>query len=348
MWTVRYRPNISEWDKENGYNAKANRHSYPIRVFSAKRNGALRLVLTYRTENKDIHCRRIAGFRIFLNTPGEVLSSRQTPIEITPSENSNIFIKPKMIIASNDLRSYSPEQKECYFSIERKLRFFKFYTQQSCETECLANYTWLQCGCVKFSMPRSKKFEQLYNNCSVSLTLKIVCDFVGDENMEICGMSNCECHQRASMDLFGEDVVDGLKNGEAKKFREMCNCLPDCTFITYDFEVDRARQIDSTLEKRFGIETAKIAISEVMISFREQSVVTLKREERYSFSDFLAICGGLFGLFLGISVLSVIEFFYFSTLRLFWTFRQRKSESERIVSLKPKTINSISVAHTGY
>lgn len=40
-----------------------------------------------------------------------------------------------------------------FFSTERQLRFFRTYTQYNCEAECLANFTQIQCGCVKFSMP---------------------------------------------------------------------------------------------------------------------------------------------------------------------------------------------------
>lgn len=43
------------------------------------------------------------------------------------------------------------------------------------------------------------------------------------------------------MDLFGQDIIDGLKNAEAKSFREKCNCLPACTTILYDAEIDRAK-----------------------------------------------------------------------------------------------------------
>lgn len=50
-------------------------------------------------------------------------------------------------------------------------------------------------------------------------------------------------------------------------------------------------------------------------------VETVKRIEVYTFSDFLAIFGGLLGLFLGISALSIVELIYYSTLRLFWSIR---------------------------
>lgn len=41
--------------------------------------------------------------------------------------------------------------------------------------------------------------------------------------------------------LFGEDVIEGLKDDNAKSFRIACNCLPACTTIVYDAEIDRAK-----------------------------------------------------------------------------------------------------------
>lgn len=80
--------------------------------------------------------------------------------------------------------------------------------------------------------------------------------------------------------------------------------------------------------------------------------MTLQRSALYTFADFLAICGGLLGLFLGVSALSVIEFFYYSTLRLYWKLRQIKSKEtnkkiapqeksgEKFETIEIKTIDS--------
>ena len=39
----------------------------------------------------------------------------------------------------------------------------------------------------------------------------------------------------------------------------------------------------------------------------------------------MAICGGLLGLFLGATVLSIIEIVYYSSLRLFWNFHNSQT-----------------------
>lgn len=79
--------------------------------------------------------------------------------------------------------------------------------------------------------------------------------------------------------------------------------------------------------------------STITIFFRDYNVVNLKRGEMYTITDFLAICGGLLGLFLGVSALSIIEFIYYSTLHLFWTLRRRKLQNT-IVPFNQKFSNS--------
>lgn len=43
-------------------------------------------------------------------------------------------------------------------------------------------------------------------------------------------------------------------------------------------------------------------------------------------TDFVAACGGLIGLFMGISLLSIVEFFYYFSLRLFCSIRLKKAK----------------------
>lgn len=68
-------------------------------------------------------------------------------------------------------------------------------------------------------------------------------------------------------------------------------------------------------------------LANLAIFFRNQQVETITRMEASTYTDFWAVCGGLLGLFLGVSALSIIEFIYYSTLRLFWNLRQLRSKN---------------------
>lgn len=72
------------------------------------------------------------------------------------------------------------------------------------------------------------------------------------------------------------------------------------------------------------------------IFFRHNQFITSKRSELYGRTDFVANCGGLLGLFMGVSLLSFVEIIYHATLRLCCSLRKRVAhESTNKVSVRP-------------
>jgi hypothetical protein len=57
------------------------------------------------------------------------------------------------------------------------------------------------------------------------------------------------------------------------------------------------------------------------VYFKETQFITSKRSELYGQTDFFGNCGGLLGLFLGVSVISLLEIVYFFTIRLFFNLK---------------------------
>lgn len=100
------------------------------------------------------------------------------------------------------LRSYPFGTRKCFFDGERKLIFFKAYTKAHCDLECLTNFTLHECGCVKFSMPRSN--------------VTPVCDL---------DMVDCYLNAYSRWPKYDEN-----SNSSAMP----CNCYPPCTDIKYN------------------------------------------------------------------------------------------------------------------
>lgn len=73
-----------------------------------------------------------------------------------------------------------------------------------------------------------------------------------DNKTRICGAAKIKCYQKAEKRLFGEDVMDGLQDEIVKSFRAECNCLPACTSITYDADIDRAKLDWNAVMKSYG------------------------------------------------------------------------------------------------
>jgi hypothetical protein len=64
------------------------------------------------------------------------------------------------------------------------------------------------------------------------------------------------------------------------------------------------------------------AVNEISIRFKEAQIMTIKRYELYGFLDFISNCGGLMGLFMGISILSIIELLYYLVYFICTFFRE--------------------------
>lgn len=75
---------------------------------------------------------------------------------------------------------------------------------------------------------------------------------------------------------------------------------------------------------RFRMQPARLSIF-----FKEHQFITSKRSELYGLTDFMANCGGLLGLFMGVSVLSIIEVIYYFTLRLGCSLRLRRHRKRK-------------------
>lgn len=154
MKTVDSNPNMTNWNPDDGYGQRVGDDDYPIRVFNAQLNAFLYLHLKLFEKDLEWLCRgTIQGFKVFLSSPGDSFKMSRNFLRIPFSEKSTILVTPRLITTSQKLRNYLPNERQCYFNTERKLRFFNIYSQNNCQSECLANFTDNVCGCVKFSMP---------------------------------------------------------------------------------------------------------------------------------------------------------------------------------------------------
>lgn len=217
MMNLIQNPNTTHWNMENGYNNsnKNHRNAYPYRAISAGKRAGIFVVVRRNVTDLEYLCRGpVQDFKFLLHTPGEMPRISEHFYRLPLGEEVLMSIEPQMITTSDDLRHYTPQQRQCFFESERKLRFFKIYAQRNCELECLANFTKNECGCVKFSMPR-------------------------DNNTPICGTSKIKCYNAAEDKLTKKNYAEGLQNIE--DVSSGCGCLPACTTITYNAQISQSK-----------------------------------------------------------------------------------------------------------
>ncbi|KFB49820.1 hypothetical protein ZHAS_00017840 [Anopheles sinensis] len=309
------------WSLENGYAENSDMDTYPFRVLGGGARAGLFLLLNLNKFDRELKCRgSVQGFKILLHSSSEYPQVSRQYFHVPLHQEVVISVKPEMITTSEGLREYTPERRQCFYNEERHLRYFKVYMQQNCELECLSNYTLQKCGCVKFSMPR-------------------------DANTKVCGASQIQCYNAAEDDMLLEDVkylVD-----KSFDFRAKCNCLPGCNSLKYDAEISQTAFDWKSLINAYGVtldEDEDVQFSRLSIYFKEAQFITLKRSELYGLTDFLANCGGVLGLFMGVSLLSLVEMIYYFSIRpftIFYAYQERKRHEPNLKGLLVNANNVI-------
>ncbi|XP_058985354.1 pickpocket protein 28-like [Musca domestica] len=294
------------WSLEEGYNKNAPIKTYPARVLSASTTASLKVTLRVLTDNIDYCCSAgTEGYKIVLHTPSVVPLPSKRFVRISARKEVSITVKPVLLTTSNGVAVYSPDKRKCFMNHERYLRFFKNYNERNCEMECLTNFTLKECGCVKFSMPRTS-------------------------DMPVCAEDKIACCNEAEDKMLMEYSDD--------RDKDPCRCMPSCTSLHYDMEISQSDFNEQYIFSAFGWKDAETAKwSRLLVHFKDNEFIARKRSELYGYADFLANCGGILGLFMGFSILSLIEFFYHMTLRLLSNMRRK---SKYVMENKSKAMKN--------
>lgn len=224
-----------------------------------------------------------------VHSPYEVSSSYDDieSCEFHFGADFDVLINPEVIHTDKDLRRYSPERRDCYFKDEKTLEFFSVYTRKNCEFECLAN----------------AYLDRELMNCTPFYMVR-------DDFASVCD------HRSEGYVQFYRFFFDQEFEGEPSSLKE-CKCLDQCDSIKYNIEVFEKKRSDynKTLDlKQVG--------SDVTINFKFNGaeVIPMRRHQPVTIIEVLAQSGGMMGLFAGVSALSIIEVFYFFSLRIFSNF----------------------------
>lgn len=79
MMIVKNSSNVTHWTLENGYSDGIGGKVYPIRVHNARHNAALNMYLQIYEQDMEYLCAGfVNGFKFFLHTPGDVVTSENS------------------------------------------------------------------------------------------------------------------------------------------------------------------------------------------------------------------------------------------------------------------------------
>jgi acid-sensing ion channel, other len=140
-----------EWTLEGGYRNNSDHVDIYPRAGSKR---GLQTLFNVDLRLIDALCKdSVQSFKVYLHLPNEVPQPANNFLMMPYQYDTVVAISPKVTVTEPELRDFPVAKRQCYFSDERYLRFFRHYTQNNCEIECLVNLTLKRCGCLKFYMP---------------------------------------------------------------------------------------------------------------------------------------------------------------------------------------------------
>lgn len=217
----------SLWSNEEEFTRYSGSGVYPRRALGAGVKAGLSVVLKTRKSDVEHVCRGgMDGFKVLLHSPDEFPMVSEFYMRLPLGKSAAMFLKPQLTKVVGSLESESFERfvytlilckstktvfsrRQCFFNSDRKLRFFKVYNQNNCHVECITNYTFGKCGCIKFSMPHAP-------------------------DMETCNSSQIACYQHGLVAINERSIRLQLQG--ASTYR-VCNCLPACYELVYNKEI---------------------------------------------------------------------------------------------------------------
>lgn len=274
---------------------------YPRRVLIGSEG--LRFQLNLPTKDKDYVCSGpVQSFKIQLHSANDHPQMHQYFYRIPMQHDIVMAVHPNIINSTDQLiQNYDKEKRQCIDEEKDKriLLFFKKYTQRNCKLEALAYRTHKKCECCPYGLPRQK-------------------------NQTICRtVEELQCAQHIE-----SNSVQNIWNGSQIDF----DCKPSCRSISYDAEISMSEYDQRNFDMEMGNYSKsqwRRRVSRVLITFKDEQFFASRRAEMYSKTDFIASCGGILGLFMGFSILSIVEIVYFSTLRIGCSLRKRRQIKKR-------------------
>ncbi|XP_034254856.1 pickpocket protein 28-like [Thrips palmi] len=281
----------------------------------------LGLTITLDSELHDYYCSSTssAGFKMLLHNPVETPKIAAFGALVEPGTENRVAITPVISHTASSLLAVTVAKRQCLFQHERRLYFYRTYTQRNCILECEANFTLSHCKCVAYYMPK-------------------------DRFTRICGKRDEACANiaREAMELRMANPAANLTHLNITEVPS-CQCLPGCSELSYVFTHSKSvfapsyrpdAEVHSHHNRNYLLKNSAV----IHFYFTETLFPSRYKGELFGFTEFLSNTGGILGLFLGFSFLSVVEMAYFISLRVYcsWTRNQKHLKTKDKLRRKVK------------
>ncbi|XP_075163752.1 pickpocket 30 [Haematobia irritans] len=209
-----------------------------------------------------------------VHDPKEIGSS---DINYMDSERVVITVNPLRFTADSDIHSVKPELRHCYFTSELKLLG---KSRSNCIRNCRMEFIERHCNCTYF-------FPVATKNATIQPAV-----------MPICRVSNLKCiyKYRDTILSTGNIIQENEEDGPPQSWD--CKCYPNCNYIQYR----------TTVNTDHGVTTSRgTDYIDLQVQYQHDTLFSYRSSLCFTLLDLIVSYGGIAGLFLGLSLVGIIE-----------------------------------------
>lgn len=221
-----------------------------------------------------------AGVRVAVHNRGESPEVENNGIAVPPQRSAFIGLRPRKIIDTST-------KKTCG---DKCLTFFQNYSLSSCRLNHYYYSIARNCGCIA-----------TVNDTQILHTVSSCNDNMANlGNLQNCSVSDTCC------------IIDQLIENDPSD-----SCPSPCSYKAFDTSSSYSSVLSNKAVRKLAERTntslsqAKDDIVVIKIFFAELSLHTITTQDSFPFTALLSSIGGNLGLFLGASIISIIELVWF-------------------------------------
>ncbi|XP_050324400.1 sodium channel protein Nach [Bactrocera neohumeralis] len=223
------------------------------------------------------------GLIVLAHHPMDYVTEATSSVTITSNSESFVEISPTVQSSSTEVLELSQGKRDCLISDDLELHS---YRQAACSLACRTEAIMKTCQCVPYHIPNAKAD---YRECKL--------------NDSVCYSKNFDAFKSVKCEI----------------------CLPNCYDVTYStlaYKTDlKLHNCSVSTHYTTTFDTQDIFIVRAYLT--KQTVPAIRKVVVMSWIGLLSDLGGVFNLCLGISMVSLIEFGYYCTHRLYTNYKAR-------------------------
>ncbi|CAK9806122.1 Sodium channel protein Nach [Anthophora quadrimaculata] len=268
-----------------------NHRMEPMKVEKLTEDGGLTVLLEPFLDDYFYPIFPSAGWKVTIFNPfdyPDMTSGGVFETLVSPKMHRSVEIQAIMFYSSRSILSFPVEKRDCVFADEM-VTLRAFYTYSDCIVDCRIEDIWKLCGCIPFYLPNR-------------------------ESRRVCNLEDVACLSQHKSKWISVVPHEDLYNDESlnnSRILHCYKCYSECSDVRYDAKIATFDLLSDGYIFNLLDDTELVDQGVLSVYFEQLGTVRLKQDVIYRWYELMSEASGVCGIFVGFSLIAVVEFAYF-------------------------------------